>query len=72
MADLYFGINKGVNRQGTHSENGVQVSSSSISANVLVKLVGTAFTTAGDRIEALKALELIKNQLEQTGSWPLS
>ncbi len=72
MADLYLASNKGLNVNGTGSENGVIVSSSSISANVLLKLVGTAFLTGQDRIEALQCLERIKNQLEQTGSWPLS
>lgn len=72
MADLYLAANKGLNRNGTGSENGVILSSSSISANVLVKLVGTAFTTGQERLEALECLKRISEQLSQTGSWPLA
>jgi hypothetical protein len=72
MADLYIGINKGVNISGTGSENGPIISSGSISSDVLLKLVGTAFTTAATRDDALKAFKLIEMTLLQTGSWPLS
>ncbi len=72
MSDLYIGINKGVSVNGTGSQNGPILSSSSISADLLLKLVGTAFTSGQDRQAVLVLLEQVKNQIEQTGSWPLS
>lgn len=73
MADMYMGLNKGVNRNGTGSENGVIFSTSSFAADALLKLTGTAFTTGQDQVQVTQILELFNAALLQCGTrWPLS